>query len=313
MNWKRGLCGLLAPLAMCGTATLAQGRPAPPVAISADPFIETETFRLWPGRAEGATDDSAEQTPTVTVFRPQEGKANGAAVVIAPGGGYIVLAPNIEGRQVADWFASRGVTAFILKYRVRPAAEMPVSLHDGARAMRFVRANAAAFGIDPRRIGMIGFSAGGHLGAMTATGADAGDPRAADPVERVSSRPDFLILGYPWLEATAIDRQGHSPYCSFVKTACDPRRFERFMPVRAVTVETPPTFIFHTDDDPVVDAAGVSQFYDALHAKRVPAELHVFAHGAHGSGLGGSDPALARWPELLEPWLRALGVFGGKR
>lgn len=275
--------------------------------------MEIETIRLWSGRAPSATADTAEQTPTMTIFRPQKGQENGAAVVIAPGGGYIELAGNIEGRQVADWFASRGVTAFVLKYRIRQTARLPIPLLDGARAIRFVRANAARFGIDPKRIGMIGFSAGGHLSAMTAATARPGTATSSDPVERVSSRPDFLVLGYPWLEATAIDAKGKSPYCTFAGGDCDPRAYERFMPVRAVTADMPPTFIYHTSNDPVVDASGITRFYDALQSRHVPVELHIFALGRHGSGLGGSDPALARWPEAMEPWLRELGVFDHKR
>lgn len=272
-------------------------------------FIETEVVRLWPGRAPGATADTHEQTPTMTIFRPQKGQANGAAVVVAPGGGYIELAGNIEGRQVADWFASRGVTAFVLRYRYGPTARLPMPLLDGARAIRSIRADAAKYGIDPARVGMIGFSAGGHLSAMTAATADRGRATATDPVERQSSRPDFLILGYPWLEATVIDAQGHSPYCTFAGKGCDPKLYERFLPARAVTAAMPPTFIYHTSNDVVVKADGILRFYDVLQALGVATELHVFAKGSHGTGLGGSDPALARWPELMEHWLRANGVF----
>ena len=293
---------------------------APVAAASAqDPvrdaaFIETEVVRLWPGRAPGATADTPEQTPTMTIFRPQKGRANGAAVVVAPGGGYIELAGNIEGRQVADWFASRGITAFVLRYRYGATARLPIPLLDGARAIRSIRAGAATYGIDPRRVGMIGFSAGGHLSAMTAATAataDRGQAAATDPVERQSSRPDFLVLGYPWVEATVIDAQGRSPYCTFAGKTCDPGAYARFLPTRVVTAGMPPTFIYHTSNDPVVKADGVLRFYDALQAKGVSVELHVFAKGDHGTGLGGSDPALARWPELMEHWLRALGVFGG--
>ncbi|GAA0659560.1 acetyl esterase/lipase [Sphingomonas insulae] len=273
-------------------------------------FIETEVVRLWPGRAPGATADTPEQTPTMTIFRPQKGRANGAAVVVAPGGGYIELAGNIEGRQVADWFASRGVTAFVLRYRYGPTARLPIPLLDGARAIRSVRANAKRYGIDPARVGMIGFSAGGHLSAMTAAAADRGYATAADSVDRQSSRPDFLVLGYPWLEATVVDAQGHSPYCTFAGKACDPRQYERFVPTKAVTAAMPPTFIYHTNSDIVVRADGILRFYDALRANGVATELHVFAKGEHGTGLGGSDPALARWPELMEHWLRAIGVLG---
>ncbi|KQM67687.1 alpha/beta hydrolase [Sphingomonas sp. Leaf17] len=295
--------------AMAGDERPGAASPGHPVALIADPFLETETVRLWPGRAAGATDDSAGQTPTVTIVRPQRGQANGAAVIVAPGGGYVELAGNIEGRQVADWFASRGITAFVLKYRIGPTARLPIPLLDGARAIRFARANATRLGLDPTRIGMIGFSAGGHLAATTAATASPGQPTSSDPVERASSRPDFLVLGYPWLEGTAIDAKGRSPYCTFAGGACDPRAYEQYRPTRSVTAAMPPVFIFHTSNDPIVDARGITRFYDALQSRRVPVELHIFALGRHGSGLGGSDPALARWPELMEPWLRALGMF----
>lgn len=300
MRWMMG-----AVLAIAAPVTAA---PAQDAARDAA-FIETEVVRLWPGRAPGATADTPDQIPTMTIFRPQKGRANGAAVIVAPGGGYIELAGNIEGRQVADWFASRGVTAFVLRYRYGPTAPLPLPLRDGARAIRSVRADAARYGLDPARIGMIGFSAGGHLSAMTAATADRGQADATDPVERQSSRPDFLVLGYPWLEATVIDAQGRSPYCTFAGKGCDPKRYEPYLPVRAVTAAMPPTFLYHTSSDPVVRADGVLRFYTALQAKGVNTELHVFAVGEHGTGLGGFDPALARWPDLMEHWLRALGVF----
>lgn len=274
-----------------------------------DRFVDTETVRLWPGRAPGATADTPDQIPTMTVFRPQKGRANGAAVVVAPGGGYVELAGNIEGRQIADWFASHGITAFVLRYRYGATARLPVPLLDGARAIRSVRAHADRYGIDPARIGMIGFSAGGHLSAMTAAVADRGQATASDPVERQSSRPDFLVLGYPWLEATVIDAQGRSPYCTFAGKDCDPKRYAQFLPARLVTAAMPPTFIYHTSSDMVVKADGILRFYNAMQARGVSTEMHVFAVGGHGTGLGGSDPALARWPELMEHWLRARGIF----
>src|SRR5207237_7394823 len=138
---------------------------------------------------------------------------NGTAIVIAPGGAYIGLAGTLEGVEPAAWFTARGATAFILTYRVGPQARLPISLFDGARAIRFVRANAKTFGVDPARIGMMGFSAGGHLAATTAVDATAGDPKADDLVERVSSRPDFLILAYPWLEGMQVRSDGTSSYC----------------------------------------------------------------------------------------------------
>ena len=296
----------------------AQAQREAPAAISSDPFLGIATYRLWPGRAEGATADEPDETPTLTVFRPQENRANGAAVVVAPGGGYVALAASLEGREVADWFTAHGVTAFVLKYRVGAKARLPIPLSDGARAVRFVRAHAANFKIDPSRIGMIGFSAGGHLSAMTAATHTNGKPEASDPIERASNRPDFLVLGYPWLEGTTLDAKGQSQYCSFAArftpgAECRSRAYEQYVPTRLVNAAMPPTFIYHTTADSLAPAEGSLRFYAALKANKVPAELHVFGPGEHGTGLGGSDPALTQWPVLLENWLRGRGVFSANR
>ena len=298
------------------------GSPDEPTQISRETFLELETYPLWMGRAPESSNAGPNEVPTITVFRPQKGYANGSAVIVTPGGAYIALAASLEGRQIADWFAARGVTAFLLKYRFGAKSRLPVPLMDGQRAVRFVRAHADKFGVDPQRIGMIGFSAGGHLSAMTAATADSGNPVAADPIERASSRPDFLILGYPWLEATQLDAKGNSQYCQFSaeyeasikvqRTACNPQDYTKFAPIALVSAAMPPTFIYHTTTDALVPALGSVRFYEALVAKKVPAELHIFAAGQHGTGLGGTDPALTRWPDLLDQWLRALGIYSSK-
>lgn len=270
---------------------------------------KVEVYRLWAERAPGAQGDLEDETPTLTVLRPQGGRTNGTAVVIAPGGAYIGLAGMLEGIEPAAWFTARGVTAFILNYRVGPRARLPIPLLDGARAIRFVRANAETFKVDPERIGMMGFSAGGHLAATTAVDAGAGAPDSGDPIERVTSRPDFLILAYPWLEGMQVRADGTSSYCDFAKMrggpTCDPRDYARFRPVEHVTKAAPPTFLFHTTDDELVPVAGTIRFYEALVSSGVPAELHVFGTGPHGVGLGGRSPALSHWPELLEVWLHS--------
>lgn len=272
-------------------------------------------YRLWPGRAPNAMSDSAAETPTLTVFRPQFPVANSPAVVIAPGGGYVLLAARLEGVEPAAWFTSRGVTAFVLTYRVGTSARLPTPLLDGARAIRFVRAHAAELKIDPHRIGMMGFSAGGHLAAMTAAEATPGQPDAPDPVERVSSRADFLILAYPWLEATNLRPNGTSAYCDFAKyllrAACNPKDYVRFEPTSHVDSKAPPTFIYHTTNDETAPVAASIRFYQALVDSGVKAEFHGFESGRHGSGLGGQSRALSRWPELLDEWLRGRGVLEG--
>lgn len=268
-----------------------------------------ETFRLWPGRAPGASSDDAAEVPTLTLFRPQVGTENGTAVIVAPGGGYVMLASNLEGRQVADWFTSRGIAAFVLTYRVGAKARLPIPLFDGARAVRYVRANASRFRIAPDRIGMIGFSAGGHLAATTAAKADAGNAASADEIERVGSKPDFVILGYPWLEGTAILPAGYSQYCAFTRSTCDAKAYVQYRPITDVTFSFPPTFIYHTTADSVARADGVVAFYQALLARKVPVEMHIFANGPHGTGLGGADRALSQWPQLLDEWLRGQGLL----
>ena len=292
-------------------ATSAVAQTAGPVLkpdAKAPTNLQTPTYRLWSGRAPNATSNADAETPTITLFRPQSGKANGTSVIIAPGGAYVGLAAMLEGTEPAAWFSAHGVTAFMLTYRVGALARLPIPLLDGARAVRFVRSHAADFKIDPTRIGILGFSAGGHLAASTAVDATAGVASATDPVEKVSSRPDFLVLAYPWLEATRIDAQGRSQYCTFArigtKLPCNPKDFEAFAPTAKVDERAPPTFIYHTTDDETVPVQGVVRFYEALAAHKVPVEIHVFESGRHGSGLGGSDLALSLWPDLLEAWLR---------
>lgn len=271
-----------------------------------------EVYRLWLGLAPGATHDVPAETPTLTVYRPFGRTGNGTAVVIAPGGGYTGLAMSLEGREPASWFANHGVTAFVLTYRVGATARLPIPLRDGARAIRWVRTHAADFGVDPGRIGMMGFSAGGHLAASVAVDADAGVAGAPDAVERASSRPDFLVLGYPWLEGTQLSK-GHSQYCDFAigagQPACKAEDYARYKPLDGVSSSAPPTFIYHTTSDGLVPVAGSLRFYQALVDHGVPAEIHAFASGPHGTGLGGSDPALSTWPLLLQEWLRGRGLL----
>lgn len=287
--------------------TKAQTPPAavaPPI-ISQDDVLQTRRYALRAG------DDET----SLTLFAPQNGRRSGAAVIIAPGGGYVGLAANLEGRQVADWFAARGVTAFVLKYRFGAGHPLPQPIEDGERAVRYVRANALSLGVNPDRIGLMGFSAGGHLAAMTVSLSDAGDPAAADAVERVSSRPDFLVLAYPWLEATTVNAEGGSEYCRFARLArleCNPQDYAAYTPLPGVVAKAPATFIYHTTDDALVPVDGSVALYFASAAAGNDVEMHLFAHGSHGSGLGGADPALGLWPQALDNWLRARGYFNKK-
>lgn len=235
-------------------------------------------------------------------------------MIIAPGGGYVNLASNHEGREPADLLTSLGVTVFVLKYRLGPSHLYPIPLQDARRAVRVVRSLAPKLGYASDRIGMMGFSAGGHLTAMTGTAPEAGKPADADPVEHESSALNFLILGYPWLNAMQPQVQGSKGlminYCSVTRglTAADCARLDaEYTPERRVSADTPPTFIFHTTDDGVVPVQTAISFFSAMQRAGRDVELHVFAHGSHGVGLGGGDPALSEWPHVLELWLRAHG------
>jgi acetyl esterase/lipase len=273
-------------------------------------FLGVETIRLWPGPAPQAHGDTCDDIPTLTLFEPHPGTANGSAVVIFPGGAYQHLAGNLEGRQVADWFTARGFIAFILSYRLSSNGYLlPIPLLDARRAIQTVRARAADYHIAPNRIVVIGFSAGGHLAALAGTQPIPGTEDADDPIDRVSSRPDFLVLGYPWLGAITNDT-AHLSYCKLfnVMDQCDALRAQ-YDPTLFVTKDTPPTFIYHTFTDETVPVEQSLRFYDALVKAGVDSELHIFDHGSHGSGLGKGDPALDQWPNLLEIWLRGHGLL----
>jgi acetyl esterase/lipase len=284
----------------------------PPCATAGDnnAFLGIQTVRLWPGDAPHALGKACEDVPTLTIFEPQRGHENGSAVVVLPGGAYLNLAANLEGRQVADWFAAHGFRAFVLSYRLSSNGYLlPIPLMDARRAVQTVRARAADYKINPNRIGIIGFSAGGHLAALASTQFVAGKADADDPIERVSSRPDFLVLGYPWIGAITSDTS-HLSYCKLfnVMDACEALR-QAYSPEFFVSKETPPTFWFHTVNDGTVPVEQGLRFYEALVKAGVPAEAHIFANGPHGTGLGKGDAALDQWPNLLEIWLRAQGLL----
>jgi acetyl esterase/lipase len=273
-------------------------------------FLGIQTVRLWPGPAPQATGTTCFDIPAITILTPRQGSANGSAIVIFPGGGYGGLAADLEGREVADWFTVRGFTAFIVSYRLTSHGYvLPVPLLDARRAIQTVRARAADYHIAPDRIVIIGFSAGGHLAALASTEPVPGDPEAEDAIARVSSRPDYVVLGYPWLGALGPDTS-HLNYCKTYKLMDQCAQLTQdYSPDLHVSKDTPPTFIYHTFDDQTVPVEQSLRYYDALVKAGVPSELHVFAHGEHGSGLGKGDPALDQWPALLENWLRAKGLL----
>jgi len=266
-----------------------------------------QTVPLWTGEAPGAIGSEDQDRPTLTIFLPF-GQKIPTGVIVCPGGGYGGLADNHEGRQVANWLNSVGITAFVLKYRLGPRYHHPVELHDAQRAIRMVRSRAKEFGIAADRIGIMGFSAGGHLASSTGTHFDAGDGNASDAIDRFGSRPDFMVLVYPVISFT-------TPYTHvgsmqhLLGDHPDPKLAEEMSSELQVTAQTPPTFLLSTNEDTVVPSENSVLFYLALRKNKVPAELHIFEKGPHGVGLALRDPALSVWPTLLLNWLRVRGLL----
>jgi acetyl esterase/lipase len=282
-----------------------------------EPPAAGETMPLWPQGAPGVKGtDPDKDVPTLTVWRPRPEVATGSAVVVCPGGGYTMLAMDHEGKQVAEWLNSIGVTAFVLKYRLGPRYHHPAMLQDAGRAIRTVRAGAAKWQIDPHRIGILGFSAGGHLASTAGTHFDTGKPDAEDPIERVSSRPDRMILVYPVIALAAPfghagsrkNLLGDNPSQELVESLSNERQ---------VTKDTPPTFLAHTNADTGVPAENALLFALALRKEKVPVELHLFERGTHGLGLGDgisafrvpAEPSFKAWPKLCETWLKNQGFL----
>jgi len=278
-----------------------------PAARGRGAVTDPQVIRLWEGSVPGAQGTSDADIPTLTYYAPN-GRGSSTAVIVAPGGSYTSLAMNHEGRQVANWFNSQGVAAFVLKYRLGPRYRHPIELGDAQRAIRVVRARAGEFGVSPDRIGMMGFSAGGHLASTTGTKFDAGSASAADPIDRVSSRPDFLVLAYP-VVVSAAPYAHQGSFRNLLGESPSAGLLDELSNDRHVTRETPPTFLFHTNADTGVPAENSVSFYLALRKAGVPAELHIFEPGPHGVGLGMTHPALVAWPGLLSTWLRERGLL----
>jgi acetyl esterase/lipase len=272
------------------------------------PIKDGQVLTLWSGAAPGAQGSEDADIPTITVFLPRTMRDGTPGVVVCPGGGYQNLASNHEGRQVANFLNSLGIAAFVLKYRLGPKYHHPVELEDAQRAIRTLRSHAAEWRLDQARIGIMGFSAGGHLAMSASTWADSGKPQASDAVDRASSRPDFAVLGYPVISMTA-EWTHKGSQRNLLGDTPDPELARRLSGENAVTKDTPPTFIFQTNEDTTVPAENAVAYYLALRKAGVPAELHVFEKGAHGVGLANDIPALAPWSSLLATWLRGRGVI----
>lgn len=266
---------------------------------------------LWPDGAPGAAGTEDADKPSLTICLPPKDRATGGAVVVCPGGAYVMLAMDHEGKQVAEWLNSIGVAAFILKYRLAPRYRHPAMMQDVQRAIRIVRARGTEWGIEPEKIGVLGFSAGGHLASTAATHFDDGDAQASDPVDRVSCRPDAAILVYPVITFTEPTMHSGSKR-NLLGENPDPQLVESMSNEKQVTARTPPTFLVHTNADTGVPPENSILFYLALRKAGVPAEMHIYEKGPHGFGLGSSkgprDPVLATWPGHCTDWLRLRGI-----
>jgi acetyl esterase/lipase len=263
---------------------------------------------LWPNGAPGAHGTNASDIPTLTPYLPAATNATGAALVICPGGGYTHLAPH-EGHDYALWLNQHGVTCFVLKYRLGSHGyHYPAEFEDGTRAMRWVRAHAAEYKIDPHRVGIMGSSAGGHLASMVLTHFDPGHPNLPDPVERQSSRPDIGILCYPVITMGEFTHQGSKD--NLLGRHPSPEMVEFLSSELQVTTHTPPCFIWGTDADRTVPIENELMFAEALRKHHVPFAFHIYQNGGHGMGLGDRTPPFLHphpWTADCLYWLRQHG------
>jgi acetyl esterase/lipase len=262
---------------------------------------------LWPGGAPESQGIEDIDKPSLAPYLVPAGRGTGTAVIVCPGGAYGHLAMDHEGDQVAKWLNSLGVSAFVLKYRLGPKYHHPVELWDAQRAIRIVRSKAAEYRLSPDRIGIMGFSAGGHLASTAGTHFDAVDPANSDPIDRLSSRPDFLVLCYPVISFGEFAHQGSRR--NLLGDNPDPKLVASLSNETQVTARTPPTFLFHTTNDATVPVENSVMFYVALRKAGVPAELHIYERGPHGVGLAPTDEVLSTWPARLADWLRVRGLL----
>jgi acetyl esterase/lipase len=277
---------------------------------------------LWEGKAPFAVGDTDTDKPSLTYYKPPADKSNGTAVVVCPGGGYAGLADDHEGKQIAEFLNKLGVSAFVLKYRTankeRPGPLHPAPLTDAQRAIRLVRAKAKEFEVKPDRIGIWGFSAGGHLASSAGTHFDSGDTVAKDPIDRQSCRPDFLILSYAVISMENGVTHGGSR-SNLLGPKPDEKLVELMSNDKQVTKQTPPTFIFHTSVDTVVLPENAVRFYLACKKAEVPVEMHIYEKGRHGVGLGsdpkwtGGEKSVENWTNCLKDWMKSRGLLDAKK
>lgn len=268
---------------------------------------EPKTELLWPQGAPGANGTADKDKPTLIVYLPE--KPSGVGIVICPGGGYGGLAMDHEGHQIGRWLNEHGMAGFICDYRHRGKGYgHPAPLQDAQRAIRTVRSRAKEFGVDPSKIGILGFSAGGHLTSTAVTHFDTGDSAAEDPVMRASSRPDFGILCYPVIafdqpfthRGSQRNLLGEGAAAELVASLSNDKQ---------VTEQTPPCFLWHTFEDKGVPPENSIVFYHALVGHKIPSELHIYEKGRHGLGLAKDTPGTSDWPAACLAWLKNRGIL----
>jgi acetyl esterase/lipase len=269
---------------------------------------EPKGIPLWPNGAPGAVGATAEDVPTLTVYLPAAGRASGAAAVVTPGGGYGMLSMDHEGYKPGKWLAERGIAAFVLKSRLAPRYRHPAPMLDAQRALRLVRSKAQEMRFDPAKIGIWGFSAGGHLASTAATHFDNGNPEAKDAIDRFSCRPDFAILAYPVISMAAGTTHGGSKK-NLLGDKPDAKLVEELSNHLRVTKQTPPTYLFHTAGDKAVVVENSLLFFGACRKSGVPVELNVLEHGGHGVGMAEKDAKVGYWTTSLERWLQTRGLM----
>jgi len=270
----------------------------------------TDSILLWEKGAPGAIGAEAADVPTLTPFIPRKEISSGAAIIVCPGGGYQHLADH-EGRPVAEWLSSIGIAAFVLKYRIAPRYHHPAPILDAARAIRTVRARAQEWNINSGKIGILGFSAGGHVASSAGTHYDSGNPSSDDPIERVSSRPDLMVLIYPVISMGPTAHMGSRR--NLIGQNPEPAIVALLSNEEQVNTKTPPTFLVHTVDDPVVPVENTTMFAAGLQKAGVPYEMHLYQHGPHGFGLGATLDGISTWPRLCADWLRLNGFLSSTR
>lgn len=286
--------------------------------ISFTTMAQDFKLKVWPN---GAPDSNGITTPEETyegkrvrnvseaemyVYLPKIGNNTGAAVVICPGGGYMIEAMDHEGYNMAEWLTTQGVAGIVLKYRL-PYGHDQIPLEDAQRALRIVRQKAAEWGINPSKVGIAGSSAGGHLASTAGTKFDLGKPDSNDPIEKYSCRPDFMLLLYPVI--TFNEEFGHmGSRTNLIGAGNKWELVEKYSNELHVTAQTPPTFFVLADDDNGVPPRNSIEFYLALKKYKIPAEMHIFRDGGHGFGMNKKNLPVDQWPNLFAQWMKAQGI-----